>query len=64
MTTIEVAKEIKSKGTQFYGIMPASTYYATLSRIINGTAKTATIIKFFNTFGYTFKEELTWEKKF
>lgn len=60
MTTKEVAEQIKKGGKHYHGIMPQSTYYNTLSRILKGTATDKTIKSFFETFGYTKKQDVTW----
>lgn len=62
MTTKEVAEEIKKGGKHYYGIMPQSTYYNTLSRILKGTAREETITAFFKAFNYEIKQETQWDK--
>lgn len=62
MTTKEVAEQIKKGGKHYHGIMPQSTYYNTLSRILNGSATDKTIRSFFKKFNYTIKTEQMWER--
>jgi preprotein translocase subunit SecY len=63
MTTKEVAQQIKKGGKHYYGIMPQSTYYSILSRIIKGTATEKTIASFFKTFNYEIKQNTEWKIK-
>lgn len=63
MTTKEVAEQIKKGGKHYYGIMPQSTYYNTLSRIIKGTATDKTIRAFFEAFNYKIEKESQWIEK-
>lgn len=62
MTTKEVAEQIKKGGKHYHGIMPQSTYYNTLSRILKGKAREETIISFFKAFNYEIVQDVQWSK--
>jgi hypothetical protein len=62
MTTKEVAEQIKKGGKHYIGIMPVSTYYNTLSRILKGSATDKTIRSFFEKFNYKIQTEQSWIK--
>lgn len=61
MTIQEVCTELRSELKPYIGKMKHSTFFSTLARIENGSAKPATVKALFEKFGYvgSYNE---WEK--
>jgi hypothetical protein len=55
----EAIREIQQRIKPYIGVMPQSTFSNTIKGILNGTCKSETEERFFNTFGYK-KQEVKW----